>query len=293
MSTETAKPDAVILYSPNDPLGVKVTALMDSVEKKRGSLVTALPKFIEYDFWIKSVQMAFVENPDLFQCSPQSIMKAVMNSAYVGLAPNKQLGLAAFVKWGAECVYMPMVQGLVKVTLMHPAIRDVQTAAVYADDEFYYQRGTDPKIEHVPARRRDREAELVAAYSVAWMTNGSMSFEVLEAADIAAVRSVAKTDNVWRAWRGEMSRKAAFRRHRKWLPTSSELLRAIEVDDQMNDVERVTTLSSKPVSGGMGALRDRIAPNAIVDTVVADEGDGRTADASDVTTTYAEPGSAG
>lgn len=263
MSNEKKAPDdAIIVYKPDDPVQLKVAAIAAAVGKKKGDVEAALPRGIEYGFWLRSVQTAFIENPDLLGCTGASLMKAVMNSAYVGLPPNKQLSLAAFVQFKDECVYMPMVQGLVKLALMHPSIKDIQTSVVYEGDEFSYQRGTEPMIRHVPARRARGDAPAIeAAYSIAWMANGALSFEVLEAADIAKVRGVAKTDKVWSVWGGEMARKAAFRRHRKWLPTSSELLRAIEIDEE---AVLDTTATVAPAQGaGMAALAARIAPPAV------------------------------
>jgi len=261
VSNERKQDDGIIVYKPDDPVQLKVAAIAAAVGRKKGDVEAALPRGIEYGFWLRSVQTAFIENPDLLGCTGASLMKAVMNSAYVGLPPNKQLSLAAFVQFKDECVYMPMVQGLVKLALLHPAIKDIQTSVVYAGDEFSYQRGTAPAIHHVPARRARGEApDLEAAYSIAWMSNGALSFEVLEAADIAKVRNVAKTDKVWSVWAGEMARKAAFRRHRKWLPTSSELLRAIEIDEE---AVLDTTATVTPAHGaGMAALAARIAPAA-------------------------------
>jgi len=270
-ATANAQPPAVktedlILFSPNDPVAKKIDILEKALvaPDRQARILSALPRGVAFNFWLGSVRTAFTEDPSLLACTPTSIVKAVFNSAYVGLPPNRQLGLAAFVKYKDELAYMPMSQGLVKLALMHPGIRDIQTGVVYDGDEFHYQRGTDPKIHHVPKRRSDGTPNIVAAYSIAWMTNGAVSFEVLELDDLESIRGCAATRKVWDAWPGEMSRKSAFRRHRKWLPTSNELLRAIEVDSDDYAVTRIepSEFPESPRRTPTQQLEDELAARA-------------------------------
>jgi len=219
----------------------RVAAIRKQVLARRSEISSSLPKSLQFDFWMKSVEAAFCESPDLLLCTPTSIMRSTMNSAFVGLPPNHALGLAAFVvfrdtKRGVtDCQFMPMVKGLVALAKRSGEIKDIQTRVVYAGDEFQVEWGTEPRIVHRPTSKSDR-SKIEAAYSVAWLKDGSYSFEVVWAEDISAARAVAKTKNVWDSWPGEMARKTAFKRHSKWLPGADELVRAINLDNELSDM---------------------------------------------------------
>jgi recombination protein RecT len=109
----------------------------------------------------------------------------------------------------------------------------VRAMVVYKNDKFAYREGTKPVLEHEPMLDGE-SGDPICVYSVAWIKGCAMPhIEVMTVGEVNSIRdrSRARDSGPWQTDWSEMARKTAVRRIAKYLPMSSELVRALEVED--------------------------------------------------------------
>jgi recombination protein RecT len=225
--------------------------LKHDLEKASGALAAMLPKHVTVERLIKVVLSATARNQDLLKCSRPSIIRAVMQSAELGLELGGILGEAYLVpykrswkdgkdQWQsaieAQCI--PGYRGFIKLARNSGQIHSIGARVVRERDQFAVNLA-DEKIEHHPDMSAD-PGQLVAVYAIARLRDGGQQVEVMSRAQVDAIRARSKAakSGPWVTDYEEMARKTVVRRLAKYLPLSPELQRAIEVDAEHDDRER-------------------------------------------------------
>lgn len=241
--------------------------LRNQLETRADDFRMALPAHITPEKFQRTVMTAAQSNPDILKSDRASLITACMKAAQDGLLPDgREAALVTFNtrkkgddgQWYSVTLaqYMPMVFGLRKKILQSGEISAIETNVVYRreveEGHFVFEGGTEAMLRHRPMLELT-DAELtddniVAAYSVATMKDGSKSFEVMRRAEINKVRQVSQTGAVgktrrdgskiepkgpWVDWFGEMARKTVMRRHSKTLPMSGDILDVEASDDAL------------------------------------------------------------
>lgn len=197
------------------------------------------------------------KSPYLQKATPQSLLKAVINLAQVGLTLNPISKFAALVpRWNrdlncVEAVLEPMYQGLAKLLTDSGAVKDIKCYAVFTGDAFKFDYSLpNPIVSHVPAFLLGPPQEpgtIKAAYSRATLPDGSFHVEIMSYKDICEIRDRSesykafkdgKTKScIWVTDEPEMCRKTVIKRHYKYLPKSTALEqfeRAVDLDNRAN-----------------------------------------------------------
>jgi recombination protein RecT len=128
--------------------------------------------------------------------------------------------------------------------------------------------GDEERITHKPYIGIEDRGEIIAAYCIAKLKDGTVFREVMTRQEIDKVRRSSKAGamsendvkyakdkeakvgdpkGIWKDWYEEMARKTVFRRCAKWLPQAIELVEnAFSNDDSMAVMEEkgVTTIDS-------------------------------------------------
>lgn len=208
------------------------------IEKNRGALAEALPRHMSADRINRLVITELRNNPKLLECSPISLMSCVMQSALLGLEPGALLGHAFLIpRWskranggrgGLECTFMPGYKGLQALARRSGEILDFYPRSVRKGDRFKVIEGTSPSLEHEPkVSDDDTERPITHVYSVAFLKNGRVSFQVMRIAEVEKVRDrvLDEKDRMspWHTDFEAMSWKTVMRRHVKFLPSSADL----------------------------------------------------------------------
>lgn len=250
------------------------------LEARAQEIKMALPAGIDAARFQRVVLTAAQQNPELLSADRRSLILACIKSAQDGLVPDgREAALVVFstrVKEGGEwkskklVQYMPMVFGLRKKILQardadgHPIISALQVGVVYRVEAekgyFRWERGSDPEVQHRPmldiTAEEAADEEIVAAYSIAVMSDGTRSAEVLRRFEIDKIREMSQTGAVgrtakwddskagikkgdpippkgpWVDWFAEMAKKTAMRRHSKTLPMSGDVLMSLGSEDE-------------------------------------------------------------
>jgi len=105
---------------------------------------------------------------------------------------------------------------------------------VYANDEFDYALGLEPKLEHKPAMR-DR-GEAVAYYAMFRTKDGGYGFQVMSVDEIrkhAQRYSKSYGSGPWQTNFDEMAKKTVLKRVLKYAPLKSEFVRGLSQDESI------------------------------------------------------------
>lgn len=213
----------------------KVTEIIRRIGAAEREIAEVLPRNVSFDRFQAVIATALRHNPELLECHLPSLINAAIEAAWDQLLPDGKEG--AFVvhnvkwatkpdRWRKEAVWFPMVAGLRKKIMQSGMVSDVKTKVVYANEPFDWEEGLNQRLVHKPILGHAARGAPVAAYSIAWLRDGTVTFEVMDRDDILKVKAEAKTDFVWKKWEGEMWRKTVLRRHRKSLPQGRDMLDA-------------------------------------------------------------------
>ena len=127
-------------------------------------------------------------NPDLYKCSPESIMGALFQSAQLGLEPNVE-GQAYIIpfnnrrkignewKTTKEAQFQIGYKGYIELFYRHKSAVSIDMQKVYENDSFDFCFGTDGYIKHRPVLKN--RGEVIAYYAVAKLVNGAVLFNVM------------------------------------------------------------------------------------------------------------------
>jgi recombination protein RecT len=226
----------------------KAPTLVEMLDKVRPQVMLALPKGFDAGRMIRTVLTAVQKTPKLMQCTPQSIVLAVLQAAQLGLDVDGFLGHAYLVPyWNKksgknEAQLQVGYRGFIALARRSGEISAISAEIVYSEDSFSVSLGTDRKVTHLPAPG-DR-GEAIGAYAVVFYKDGFKDFEWMTKNQIEHVRKSSKAadDGPWVTHWEEMARKSPIRRLAKRLPLSAEdsaLIRAAVLDEyhEASDVD--------------------------------------------------------
>jgi recombination protein RecT len=252
------------------------------IETMKPQLGRALPKHVTADRMTRIILTTVQRVPELLECTPQSMLGAVLQCAQLGLEPDGVLGQAYLIPFNNRRAGRKEVQlivgykGLVKLAYQSGEVGAIRARVVRERDRFEYSYGLDESLIHEPWRKPDA-GPLVAVYAVAKLREiEDPQFLVLERWEVDEIRkrSKASDDGPWKTDYDEMAKKSALRRLCKMLPASVEkdnLARAIALDERAEaDVPQdlgfidVGEADAPPAQGGEegGAKSESQPPSA-------------------------------
>jgi recombination protein RecT len=202
------------------------------------------------DRLLQLAMLATRKSKALQNCSVESIVKAVLDAARLGLDLDGVQ--AALIPFAGDAVCLPMVRGLLALAYREKTVEAIESRIAYEDERFDVRYGTEAAVVHAP-RFVSGPRKIVAAYAVAHI-RGRALFEVMSLEEVCAIRD--RSSNVqwakkhgkttpWDDSFGEMARKTVVKRLCKSLPTGDRLRAAITHDNNLEagivDSEVVTT----------------------------------------------------
>ena len=206
------------------------------LEQMKGQFALAAPRHLTPDRVMRLAVNQFQRCPKLLDCTPKSVLGALMTCTQIGLEPDDAGGRAYLIPYKDVCTLVIGYKGLIELAHRSEKLSTVEARVVREDDVFEVRLGTDATIKHLPALGSDRP--LVAAYAVATMRDGGKQFEVMSRREIEAIRGRSSSANAsyspWKSDYEEMARKTVTRRLCKYLPSSAELQRAVALDEQQD-----------------------------------------------------------
>lgn len=210
----------------------KVTTIRDLIEKNRDQIKNALPQHLPVDRMVRVFFTALSINPKLYECTPRSLMGALIQCAQLGLEPGV-LGHAYLVPFKNEVQFIPGYKGLVDLTRRSGEVSTVMAQVVHAKDAFKFAFGLNPVLEHTPSDAQDR-GKATHVYAIITLKDGGALFDVMTVGEIDGHRdrySKAAKNGPWVTNYEEMAKKTVLRRVCKLAPVSVETQRAVVLSE--------------------------------------------------------------
>lgn len=201
------------------------------------SILAALPKQIGVERFSRIVMTSVQLTPGLLECTPQSLLSAVLTCAQLGLEPDGIRNMAHLVPFGRKVTFIPGYMGLLEMSMRSGKFRNIEAHIVYAQDEFDYAHGSNPFILHKPAYEKEDRGEQIAAYCIAFFKEGGSQFRVMPMSAIYKIRdrSPAGRSGPWVTDFDAMALKTVIRHTVKYLPSSvvdQQLSLAVSLDER-------------------------------------------------------------
>lgn len=231
---------ADIIQNATKQLAKKQKTMKDYVESMSGEIAKALPSVITPERFTRITLSALSTNPQLQQTTPQSFLGAMMTAAQLGVEPNTPLGQAYLLPYKNKGVLETQIQigykGLMDLAYRSGEISVIQAHTVYENDEFHYEFGLEPKLEHKPAIK-DR-GDAVAYYAMFKTKDGGYGFEVMSVQDVKlhAKKYSKSYDSAYSPWTtnfDEMAKKTVLKRVLKYAPLKSDFARQVTADESI------------------------------------------------------------
>jgi recombination protein RecT len=222
------------------------------IAQQRSEIARALPKHMDADRLARVVTTVIKTNPDLLECSAQSLLGALMLSTQLGLEPGP-LGHCYWlpywnnnaeridekgrrVKYRArEVQFIIGYKGIIDLARRSGELKSIEAREVCDKDFFDFSYGLDEHLDHKPNMTGER-GPIVAFYGIAKFKDGGHYFLVMSKADVDAhrARSKAKDSGPWVTDYPAMGRKTVIRAMAPFLPLNVETVHAVAADERVH-----------------------------------------------------------
>ena len=132
----------------------KSMSIADMIKVMEPQIKKALPEVITPERFTRMALSALNTTPKLNECTPMSFLAALMNAAQLGLEPNTPLGQAFLIPYNnkgkMECQFQLGYKGLIDLSYRNPNMQIITAHTVYENDEFEYELGLNPCLDHRP-----------------------------------------------------------------------------------------------------------------------------------------------
>ena len=217
------------------PIKEKMKEFRTTLARMGPQLAMAAPAHIKASRMQRMAMTVIQQNPKLLDCNRASLLGAIMTAAQLGLYPDVSvLGHAYFVPFKGKVVFIAGYKGLIDLAGRGGMVTSIMGYAVYEGDSFEFEYGLYPTCKHKPSDEPQAERELTHVYAIARIRGEpTPQFVVMtkEQVDAIMARSPARHRGPWVDDYEPMAIKSSIRRLVKYLPISSELQRAVGLDE--------------------------------------------------------------
>lgn len=226
------------------------------IQKSLNELGKAVPSCMSAERLVRIALTTLRLNPKLTECTPESFLGALFQSAQLGLEPNvegqayilpylnskkiiDENGKAKWIKV-LEAQFQIGYKGYIELFYRHNAADYIDMHTVYENDVFEYSYGTEPYLKHCPTLKN--RGEVIAYYAVAKIKNGGSVFKVMgkdECIEHGKTHSKCfdketqsfDKNSPWYKDPNAMCKKTVLIQLAKLLPKSIELQKALAMDN--------------------------------------------------------------
>lgn len=232
------------LARPQERTQIKITEVSQELKKKAAFLALMLPDTMTPERMRGLVLTSFQKNPKLLECSTSSILQCVYEAAKAGLEPDTGTQECHIIprrnKGQMEATFLIGFRGaMILAKRGGGGAQQIWSQAIRVNDEWEAPEGSSmtlvhkvPRIEGVPMRDKER-GKIIAAYACARFKDGFVQTEIIYQDDIDIAKKTAHiyAGSPWNHHESAMWRKTAVKRLTKYLTTSPEIARIVQLDD--------------------------------------------------------------
>lgn len=238
----------------------KSMSIADLIRAMEPEIKKALPNVITPERFTRMALSALNITQKLQECTQMSFLAALMNAAQLGLEPNTPLGQAYLIPFNnkgvMECQFQIGYKGLIDLAYRNPQLQIISAQTVYENDDFLYELGLNPKLEHRPTLGDRGEIRLF--YGMFKLKNGGFGFEVMSKTAIDAyAKEYSKTfDTSFSPWKTNyeaMAKKTVIKKVLKYAPIRADFGRALltdgtvkhQISEDMSEIPDDTVLDAE------------------------------------------------
>lgn len=255
----------------------------------KGEIQNALPSYLPVDKFIRTALTAINSNPKLANCTQQSLLAAIMNSAQLGLEFNTPLGEAYLIpyenkKTGIITVNFQIgYQGLLKLAYNSGQFKRITAREVKANEDFSMNYGTG-EISHKPCLTGD-SGEVMGYYAIYQTKDGGQDVFYMSKADAERYgrkfsKSFNYSDSPWKTNFDSMAKKSCLIQVLKYAPKaidSQGLVQAMQFDNANFKDSMKTDTGQRNFDVDYEIVADDVPDNVDKETgeIVEDKKDGK------------------
>jgi len=267
----------------------EIVTVASFMEKQKDLISKVLPKTITPERMLGIFTMILKSTPALRECTQQSLIGAVIQTAQLGLQPGNMghIHLIPFRNNGVKEVQLVIgYKGFVELINRSGKASVLNAEVVYENDQFQYEQGLNPILRHIPVATN--RGEKIGVYCIAKnLLANEKVFIYLHKEEVEKVHKASKARSSqyspWATWPEEMWKKTAVKRISKLLPLSAEQQGAISADETIktkfdkdmtsvpdetkwNKAEDAEVVSEEPQNGAEtaqnGSPSEQLAPKS-------------------------------
>lgn len=243
----------------------KAKPIEQMIQASLKELGKALPAHLNPERLVRIAITTIRLNPALADCTSESFLGALFQSAQLGLEPNIE-GQAYLIpysnskKVGNEWIKVKEVQfqigykGYIELFYRHELSCTLDMHRVFSNDEFEYSYGTDSFLKHKPCQEGER-GDVIGYYAVAKLRNGSIfkymtKNECIEhgkthSKSFDKVKKEFDKNSPWYKEPDAMCKKTVLIQLMKLLPKSVEIQKALAMDNTTKSKVNIDMFSIK------------------------------------------------
>lgn len=232
----------------------------------KSQIAAALPKHLTPERFIRVLMTATMKNPQLLECTQESMFKGIFDCAAAGLELDGRrahlVPLRNTKKQGSplEANLWLDYKGIAELVMRSGVVSNIHADVICENDIFEYDRGELKR--HTIDFKKPR-GEMYAAYCIIRMKDGGEKVEVMGKEDIDRIRngSMGKNATPWTQHYNEQAKKTVFKRASKWVPLSPETRDVVEDKDEVIDISS-SPPNTPALTDGTPSIVERAPPRA-------------------------------
>lgn len=233
------------------------------VDQSQARFLQLIPQGIDGARWFEILKSEVGGNPDLRNCEPESVFRAAIEAAKLGLDFSGTLQQAHLIPYGKKCTLIVGFRGL--MALMRkgdPNIQTIEARVVRKNDTLLL----DDSILHFRSEPlAENRGEIRGVFARIIYADGSQAYEVMTQAEVEKIRNMGKYKNaVWNDHWEAMARKTVIRRLAKYVPLDTVTRDAISKLEQ-DEFEIQAHVTPPPQQGVDATLAAISAPSGQLD----------------------------
>lgn len=198
-----------------------------SSEAMQKQFQAALPSHLSPERFARIAITALTRTPKLQDCTPESLMKCLLDLSAIGLEPDGRR--AHLIPYGKECTLVLDYKGIVELMRRSGDVAAIHADVICENDTFEHNLGV---IEKHTFDLQQPRGEMYAAYCQVTFKNGSKQSAIMSKQEIDGIRKRSKAGNngPWVTDFNEMAKKTVLRRVSKLVTLSPEVLDIVDQD---------------------------------------------------------------
>jgi phage RecT family recombinase len=179
-----------------EPIPARLSELLvhDSARKIIGPFV---PRGVAYETIAQEAMFAIDRNPDLKDCKPLSLLRAIGRCAATGLVIGETVHLVPFrqnigtrqnPEYVVNCQRIIDYKGEIELVLRANGARAIYAEPFFENEKFKVEQGTEPRIVHEPIWSPAKRGRMLGAYAVAKINRYDLRIFVMDIAEIERIR---------------------------------------------------------------------------------------------------------